>query len=104
MLTFLAVTASWILFRAESPGHAFQMFGALFSAWDFRAGWALAGIGWEEAVCLAAALMQLPLLYRLSRGEKANGMTMFFLAACILAAWFVRAAANGAGTFIYFRF
>ena len=104
LLTFLAVTLSWILFRAEDTGHALRLFGALFSPWHPAAGIAALGTGWAGAACLGLGIAQLGLLERLSRNGRANDMTCFFLAACALAAWFLRASAHGQGAFIYFQF
>lgn len=103
-VTGALVLFSWLLFRAESLGHAGILFASLFSGWDVQAGIAQAAIGWTEAVCITLALVQLPLLNRLSHHEKASDMTYVFLTVCILAAWFVRAAGHGVGAFIYFQF
>ncbi len=102
--TFLAVLLSWILFRSANMVQAFNMFHALFSLWNVRAGLSLCGIGTMDAACIAAALLQLPLLHRISHGGRAQDMTYFYLAVSILAAFLLRSAANSGGSFIYFRF
>ena len=104
LLTGALVLLSWVLFRAQSVEQAFALYRALFSSWDIRAGFKLLEIGWTDAVCLGLGLFQLPLLHRLSRNGGAADMTYFYLAVCILISWFLRAAGNGAGTFIYFQF
>ncbi|MBR3741364.1 MAG: MBOAT family protein [Clostridia bacterium] len=95
---------SWLLFRAESFGQAGALFNSLFSGWNIQTGIAQAAVGWTEAACLSLALVQLPLLNRLSRHGKAPDMTYVYLTVCILAAWFVRATGHGTSTFIYFQF
>ena len=104
LLTAVLVLLSWVMFRAQSVDQAMNLYGALFSPWDFSAGLRLLKPDGGEAACLAAALMQLPLLHRLSQNEKTNDMVYFFLAVCVLIAWFLRAAGGGAGAFIYFQF
>ena len=103
-ITAALVLFSWILFRAESAGHALTLIQSLFSPWSLSAGWAQLQMGWADAACLLAALFQLPLLHRMGRGERQRETTYFFLTVCILIAWFLRAAGNGAGSFIYFQF
>ncbi len=104
LLTAVPVLLSWLLFRAESLNQAAMFFGRLFSGWDLRAGLGLLGFSLAQAVCLILALCQLPLLDRLSKGRRIPDMACFFLAFCILLAWFARAAGRGAGAFIYFQF
>ena len=104
LFTFLSVNVLWLLFRAESLGQAGALLASLVSGWDVQTGIAQAAMGWKEAACLTLALMQLPLLNRLSHHEKVWDLTYVFLTVCILAAWFVRAAGHGASAFIYFQF
>ena len=103
-ITGALVLFSWLLFRAESLGQAGALLASLVSGWDVQTGIAQAAMGWKEAACLTLALMQLPLLNRLSHHEKVWDLTYVFLTVCILAAWFVRAAGHGASAFIYFQF
>ena len=103
-VTGALVLLSWLLFRAESLGQAGALLASLFSGWDVQTGIAQAAMGWAEAACLTLAMLQLPLLNRLSHDGKGSDMIYVFLTVCILAAWFVRAAGHGAGTFIYFQF
>ena len=103
-LTAVLILPSWLLFRAANLGQVSMLFGRLFSAWDPLAGLSLLGLGGVRAACLAAALLQLPLLDRLSRGRRVPDMVYFFLAACIVLAWLIRAAGQGANAFIYFQF
>lgn len=104
LITGLLVMLSWVLFRAESVGQAVSMYTAVFSPWNVPAGLALLGISWPRMACLVLALFQLPLLDRLSRNGRANDTAYFFLAVCILAAWFLRAAGGLNNAFIYFQF
>ena len=103
-VTVTLVLFSWLLFRAESLGQAGILLASLFSGWDIQTGIAQAAMEWKEAACLTLALMQLPLLNRLSHHEKVSDMIYVFLTVCILAAWFVRATGHGASAFIYFQF
>ena len=104
LITACLTLFSWVLFRAESAGHALALFKSLFSSWSLSAGWTQLGMGWTEAACLLAALFQLPLLHRMGQGKKERDSTYFFLFFCILTAWFLRAAGGGMGSFIYFQF
>ena len=103
-VTAVLALLSWVMFRAQSVGQAMTLYSALFSPWNVPAGLALLQLDGADAACLAAALMQLPLLHRLSQNEKTNDMVYFVLAVCVLIAWFLRAAGGGAGAFIYFQF
>ena len=104
MLTAVLVLPAWVLFRAESVPHAFQMLGCLFSAWHIGDGWALLGFSHAEAICLALALAQLPLLHRLSESRPVPVTTYFYLALTVLLAWLLRANGLGQNAFIYFQF
>ena len=101
-----AVTASWLLFRSESLSQAYAFALRLFSPWHLAEGWKLLSMSGFRAACIALALCQLPLLYRLpwEEGKEKNVWSAVLLAACALAAWFLRAADNGASAFIYFQF
>ena len=103
-VTAVLALLSWVMFRAQSVGQAMTLYSALFSPWNVPAGLALLQLDGADAACLAAALMQLPLLHRLSQNEKNDDMVYFVLAVCVLIAWFLRAAGGGAGAFIYFQF
>jgi len=102
--TAVLVLLSWVMFRAQSVGQAMALYSALFSPWNVSAGLALLKLDGGKAACLAAALLQLPLLHRLTQNEKNNDMAYFYLAVCVLIAWFLRAAGGGSGAFIYFQF
>ena len=104
VLTAVPVLLSWLLFRAESLGQAAAFAVRLFSAWDVRAGLSLLGLTWAQAAAFLLGLSYLPMLHRLSQGRRISAMACFFLAVCILLAWFARAAGHGAGAFIYFQF
>ncbi|MBQ8137452.1 MAG: hypothetical protein IJ174_08475 [Clostridia bacterium] len=95
---------SWLVFRAASIQQASRMFTSLFSTWHLQEG--LNAIGWNavQAICMALALCQLPLLHRLSRAERVPGITFLILVVCIVIAWVLRTSAGGANAFIYFQF
>ena len=111
-VTFCLTLLAWILFRAENLSQAGALYHSLFSPWQISAGLSLLDISWQQAACLALGLCQLPALHRLScdgnGGEndrkKAGEMTRWFLGACAVIAWFLRAANGGPSAFIYFQF
>ncbi|MBR0354229.1 MAG: MBOAT family protein [Oscillospiraceae bacterium] len=106
LLTFLAVSFSWLFFRADSLGHAFALIGQLFSVWDLNAGLAALSMALPDALWLLAALLMSPLLDRLSRDERPQptDMTLVYLALSIALAWLIRLEQNAPSAFIYFQF
>ena len=105
-LTFALVSLSWILFRADSLGHAGMLLGRLFSPWDIPAGLACLGLGAADVLRLVLILALCPALYRLGdeKEPRPGDMTCVFFLISTAVAWLVRWEQGGAGTFIYFQF
>ncbi|MBO7364040.1 MAG: MBOAT family protein [Lachnospiraceae bacterium] len=103
VLTFLAVSLSWILFRAETVRDAFRLYSGLFTGWNTLP---VRGSGALLLLFLTAAFVFLERVppYREIRDRKMIPPAVFFL---LLAAVLAVLVLSGSGTenaFIYFRF
>ena len=108
-LTFLAVSVSWILFRADGFPQAVEMFRSLFSAWHPAAAWQETGIGPEQAAHL---LLMLPVsffagrwAYSEERRASVRSMTICALLVLLIGlSWMMNLRDGTPNAFIYFQF
>ena len=107
LLTFSAVSFSWIFFRADSLTHAAALIKCLFSRWNIAAGLECLGIGVTELAIIVLAVLSFPILYSLSseeEGKTHRDMTFVYTMLAVAVAWLLRLEGDGASAFIYFRF
>lgn len=107
LLTFSAVSFSWIFFRADSLTHAAALIKCLFSRWSIAAGLECLGIGVTELAIIVLAVLSFPILYSLSseeEGKTHRDMTFVYTMLAVAVAWLLRLEGDGASAFIYFRF
>lgn len=112
--TFVLVTFSWLIFRASSLSDAGALLSRLFTDWAHPLGDVFAGMGFDLASALTAALSVVTLI-AIDRlvvyGEKTDGSPALVLRGnfayyvwIILFCWGLLLSKNIMGTFIYFQF
>lgn len=111
VLTFCAVTFSWIFFRSGTLEQAFTFVGSLFTPWDLSAAVENLGMTFLDAVQIGLMLLHLPMLHTLSKAMDHDGrraaltdITYVYYLMVILTAWMIRLENNQVSTFIYFQF
>jgi len=112
MVTFAAVTFSWVLFRATDMAHAVSLYRALLSPWQAAQGMAQAGL--DTAALLRIGLM-LPLTVVLGRwghgpipaqprARDRETAIMALLVLIIALCWLSSLGSDAQNAFIYFQF
>lgn len=112
LLTFAAVSFSWVLFRAADMAHAAELYRALFAPWQAAQGLAQTGLNGMAALHIAAVLPASLLLSRwghgavsadprvLDRDTAVSALLVLIIALC----WLDGLGSNAQNAFIYFQF
>ena len=108
-LTFLAVSVSWILFRAGTSLQAVQMLGKLVSVWHPAAAWQEIGMSLGQALHL---LVLLPVSFLAGRWafREEKSLSVRSMAICVLlvlliaVSWLMNLRDGTPNAFIYFQF
>lgn len=112
LLTFAAVSFSWVLFRAADMAHAADLYRALFSPWQAAQGLAQTGLNGMAALHMAAVIPASLLLSRWGHGAVSADQRILdrdtavsaFLVLIIALCWLDGLGSNAQNVFIYFQF
>lgn len=109
VMTFAAVTLSWVLFRAESMAQAAVMYRAMFSPWQIRAAWLSLELTWPQVMLLIIIVAAAMRLERWAFAERLHADTWSMTVGVavlltVILCWLAHLGTSAQNAFIYFQF